>query len=89
MSGCSTTKLRLAPKRKENVIDLQLVTKTLKAYSGMELVQYLPALHLVVKTLLLVKATHVLSCLPADIENTTRVPMGDDLSYNEWFPKCI
>ena len=23
------------------------------------------------------------------IENTTRVPVGDDLSYNEWFPKRI
>ena len=22
-----------------------------------------------------------------DIENTTRVPVGDDLSYNEWFLK--
>ena len=21
-----------------------------------------------------------------DIENTTRVPVGDDLSYNSWFP---
>ena len=24
-----------------------------------------------------------------DIENTTRVPVGDDLSYNEWFLKRI
>ena len=23
------------------------------------------------------------------IENTTRVPVGDDLSYNEWFLKRI
>ena len=23
------------------------------------------------------------------IENTTRVPVGDDLSYNEWFPRRI
>ena len=23
------------------------------------------------------------------IENTTRVPVGDNLSYNEWFPKRI
>ena len=23
------------------------------------------------------------------IENTTRVPIGDDLSYNEWFLKRI
>ena len=25
----------------------------------------------------------------SDIENTTRVPVGDDLSYNEWFLKRI
>ena len=24
-----------------------------------------------------------------EIENTTRVPVGDDLSYNEWFLKRI
>ena len=24
-----------------------------------------------------------------EIENTTRVPVGDDLSYNEWFLKHI
>ena len=24
---------------------------------------------------------------PIDIENSTRVPVGDDLSYNEWFLK--
>ena len=24
-----------------------------------------------------------------DIENTTQVPVGDDLSYNEWFLKRI
>ena len=27
--------------------------------------------------------------LKDDIENTTLVPIGDDLSYNEWFPKHI
>ena len=31
----------------------------------------------------------ILNTMQADIENTTRVPVGDDLSYNEWFLKRI
>ena len=30
-----------------------------------------------------------LSNVIASTENTTRFPVGDDLSYNEWFLKCI
>ena len=32
---------------------------------------------------------HMLPTPVIYIENTTRVPVGDDLSYNEWFLKRI
>ena len=33
--------------------------------------------------------THLRWQVIINIENTTRVPVGDDLSYNEWFLKRI